>query len=228
MSQLLAAALFLLATHFGISSTGLRARLVARLGERAYLGLYSLIALIALVWLGWAYARAPYVALWPTTAAGTWLVVLIMPLALLLLVGGVSTPNPTAVGAAAALERPEPARGVLRVTRHPVMWGIGLWALVHIAANGDLASLLFFGTLAALALGGTRLLDAKYAKRLGDAWRPFAERTSNLPFAAIISGRQGFAPGEIGWWRVAIALALYLVLLALHPWLFGASPFAGI
>ncbi len=76
-----------------------------------------------------------------------------MPLALFLLVGGVLIPNPSATGMTGVLDRLEPARGVLRITRHPVMWGVGLWAAVHLVANGDLASLLFFGGFLLTALG---------------------------------------------------------------------------
>jgi len=81
---------------------------------------------------------------------------------------------------------------------------------------------------AALALLGTLLIDRKFALRRGAQWRRFVAVTSNLPFAAILTGRQRLAVAEIGWRRVAVALLLYVVLLALHPWLFGLSPFGAI
>ena len=85
------AAAFLLASHFGVSSTGLRTALVRRIGERAYTGVYSIVALGAMVWLVRAYAAAPYEPVW-FPSAWMWLFPLVlMPLALLLLVGGVST-----------------------------------------------------------------------------------------------------------------------------------------
>jgi uncharacterized membrane protein len=224
MAELIAAAAFLLASHFGISSTGLRPWLVGRLGERAYLGLYSLIALAALVWLIAAYARAPYVELWPTARWLAWLPLLVMPLALVLAVSGLSAPNPTAVGAPDTLAQAEPVRGIFRITRHPFMWAVGLWAIAHLVASGDLAGLVLFATLGGLALVGTGLIDRKHAARGGADWQRFAAASSNLPFAAIRAGRQHLVLSEIGWWRIALALVLYLVLLALHPWLFGASP----
>ena len=94
-----------------------------------------------------------------------------MPLALFLLVGGVLIPNPSATGMTGVLDRLEPARGVLRITRHPVMWGVGLWAAVHLVANGDLASLLFFGGFLLNALG--RGLASRPAAG-GDRRRPLA------------------------------------------------------
>jgi uncharacterized membrane protein len=226
--ELFAAAALLLATHYGISSTPLRASLVARIGERPYLVLYSLVAFGAIGWLIVAYQRAPYVELWAAPAWSAWLPLIVMPFALLLLVCGVSTLNPTAVGSPDTLEQAEPARGILRVTRHPFMWGVALWALAHIVPNGDVAAMVVFGTFAVLALLGTLLIDHKFRERRGGQWQRFAAMTSNLPFAAILAGRQHLVLAEIGWRRAGIALALYLVLLALHPWLFGMSPFGAI
>ncbi|HET6522149.1 MAG TPA: NnrU family protein [Geminicoccaceae bacterium] len=224
MGELIAAAAFLLVTHFGVSSTGLRGALVGRLGEGPYLGLYSLVALAALAWLILAYAGAPYVELWPPAAWTRWVAFLVMPVAALLVVAGLSGPNPTAVGQGDALDAEDPARGVVRITRHPFLWGVGLWALSHVVPNGDLASLVFFGAFAALALVGTALIDAKRARREGERWERFRRMTSNLPFAAILSGRQRLVWGEIGLGRTAGALALWIVLLAVHPYLFGVSP----
>src|ERR1051325_765837 len=47
MTSLIFAALFLPVSHFGISSTSLRARLVTALGERGFQGLYSLVSVVA-------------------------------------------------------------------------------------------------------------------------------------------------------------------------------------
>ncbi len=220
-----AAGLFLLLSHFGMSSTPLRAALVARLGEGPYRGLYSLVAALALWWLIAAYADAPHRPLWAPAPWQAWVPLAVLPAALLLVVAGLSTPNPTAAGQEALLTRGEPpVRGVLRVTRNPFLWGVGLWALAHLVPNGDLASLILFGSLAVLALAGAALIDAKLARRLGPAWDRYARQTSNLPFAAILAGRQTFAGREIGWWRVAVALLLYAGLLHLHRPLFGVSP----
>ena len=228
MTEPVAAALVLLASHFGISSTPLRAWLIARLGERIYLALYSLIAFAAIFWLISAWARAPYVELWAPAPWLAWVPLLVMPFAILLAVSGLSMPNPTALGAPDVLARSDPVRGVFRLTRHPFMWGMTLWAGAHLVANGDLASLVLFGSLGALALLGTWLIDRKYALRRGADWQRFAAASSNLPLAAILSGRQRFAFTEIGWWRLALALAVYAVLLALHPWLFGGAPLTGL
>jgi uncharacterized membrane protein len=56
-------------------------------------------------------------------------------------------------------------------------------------------------------------------------WQQFAAVTSNIPFAAIVQGRNRFRFEEIGWSKVLIGLAVYLVLLFLHPYLFSARPY---
>ena len=224
LGSLIAAGLFLLATHFGISSTPLRGAPVGRLGERPYLGLYSLVTALAFWWLGSAYAAAPTIPLWPAGSWQAWVPLLVVPVAVLLIVAGLSTPNPSTVGQNARLERGSAARGILRVTRNPFLWGVGLWALAHMVPNGDTAALVLFGTLAVLALGGSVLIDAKLARRLGLAWDRYAAVTSNVPFAAILAGRQRFVWPEIGWVRLAVALVLYAAFLHAHKWVFGVSP----
>lgn len=224
MASLVAAGLFLLVTHFGISSTPLRAALVERVGEKPYLGLYSLITALAFWWLGSAYTGAPTTMLWAPASWQAWVPLLVVPVALLLLVAGFSTPNPTAVGQTGRLEQPDAVRGILRVTRNPFLWGVGLWALAHLVPNGDTAALVLFGTLAVLSLLGSVLIDAKLARRLGPVWDRYAAETSNVPFAAILSGRQRFVWREIGWVRLAVALVLYAALLHAHKWVFGVSP----
>jgi uncharacterized membrane protein len=105
------------------------------------------------------------------------------------------------------------------------MWGIGLWALVHLAANGDLATVILFATFAILGFGGMATLDRKYARRDPAGWPRLKATTSILPFEAILERRQQWRPGEIGWRPVAVTAGLYALLLAVHPWLIGVSPF---
>lgn len=224
MSELFAAGLFLLASHYGIASTGLRGVLVSRIGEGPYRALYSLIALFAIVWLVIAYNGAPFgMPLWNLGIAGGMVPLVLMPIALLLLVGGVTAPNPTNAGSEKRLEDPEPATGALRITRHPIQWAIGLWAIGHLAANGELRSVILFCTLAILSLFGTLLLDQRYRRDKGAVYAPFELSTSNLPLLAIIQGRQtlGQAVREIGWVRCGATVVLYGLLMHFHGWIFG-------
>lgn len=137
---------------------------------------------------------------------------------------GVATPNPTSVGKGSQLTREVQVRGILRVTRHPFLWGTTLWALVHFVINGDAASAILFGSLFVLALGGTASIDAKRRRKFGEQWAGFARQTSNVPFAAILAGRNRLGPAlrEIGIVRPLLALGVFAVLFALHGYLFGA------
>lgn len=226
MENLIVAALFLVGTHLGVSSSQLRPALVQRLGERGYLALYSLLAVVAVAWLVLAWRAAPPVPLWEVGPGLRHLPLLVMPVALLLVVCGARGPNPTAVGQRPDPDAREPATGVLRVTRHPLMWGVGLWAVAHLLANGDLADAILFGTFAVLALAGTVLIDAKRTRQAAPGWGVFLQATSNAPFAAILQRRQRLrpVPREIGLARFAAALALYVLLLWAHPHLFGVGP----
>ena len=218
---LIAATLLFLALHI-LPSTPLRALAVKAIGESAYLGVFALASLACLVWMSMAFARTPAYALWP----GLRLVpVLVLPFAFVLLACGLFGRNPTAVGQAGALKHPEAARGILRITRHPVMWAIMLWAGAHLLALGSLRATVFFGGLLLLAAAGTTLQDARKAKALGEDWKRFAASTSNIPFAAVAQGRNRLVWREIGWWKPAAGLALFALVLYFHPWLFGYRPY---
>jgi len=219
LTHLIIASLAFLATHY-VASTPLRDVLVATMGK-AYLALYSLIAFATLGWMIWAFYHAPFVNLWYAVALRP-VPLIVMPFALVLIVCALATPNPTLVGRERLLKSADPARGILRITRHPLMWGFALWALSHIVARGDAAAAIFFGTFVVLAVSGTWLIDRRKAATLGDNWRRFAAVTSNVPFAAIAAGRNRFRLGEIGWWKIAVGLVLYAVLLVFHHRLFGA------
>ena len=98
---------------------------------------------------------------------------------------------------------------------------------LHLAANGDEASVIFFGTFFALSLAGTFSIDAKRKRKLGTAWDAFASKTSNIPFAAVIAGRGQLHLGESFGWRFWVATILFLAILFAHARIFGVSPFPG-
>lgn len=223
MENLVAAAAFFLAIHFGVSGTPLRARLVHAMGDKAYRGLFSLASLVGLIWLIRAYSRAPHVELWGQLLALKSIAAPLVLIAFLLVVIGVSTPSPTLAGMEKQLSRDAPARGITRITRHPFLWGTALWAAVHLVINGDLASAALFGSLLVLALGGTASIDHKRRRDFGEHWERFAAVTSNVPFAAIASGRNQLGPAlrEIGIVRPLIAVTIYAAAFVLHVRLFG-------
>ena len=210
-------------SHTLLSSTRLRGSLRDQLGEQGFLLVYSLTALATFAWFVLAYVRAPSVPLWAAPRWIAWVPVLAMPWASLLLVAGYTTRNPTAIGMERSARADDPAPGILRVTRHPVMWAVGLWALSHLVVNSDLASVWFFGLIAALALGGTVLIDRKKRLALGSHWQRLANVSSNLPFAALATGRTRLRWRDIGVLRPIAALLLYAVLYLAHP-IFAGVP----
>jgi uncharacterized membrane protein len=224
MVNLIAAAAFFLAIHFGVSGTRLRDRLVRVVGDKPFLGLFALASIIGLIWLGRAYSHAPHVSLWGQLLALKPVAMPLLLIAFLFIVIGIATPSPTKVGMESRLTREVQVRGMTRITRHPFLWGTALWALVHFIINGDAASSILFGSLLVLAVGGTSSIDAKRRRAFGDRWEQFARQTSNVPFAAIFAGRNQLAPAlrEIGVVRPLIAIAVFAALFVLHGRLFGA------
>jgi uncharacterized membrane protein len=228
MIGLVAAAAVFLAIHLLVSGTRLRDAITGAIGEGAYMGLFALASVAALTWLGFAYGWAkqgPDAYYWSATPLTKWIQLGVTLLAFLLAVPGLLTPNPTSVRQEATLEKP--VRGMLRITRHPFLTGVALWAGGHLLVNGDVASLILFGSLFALSIFGVISIDAKRRRKLGPKWDAFAAQTSAIPFAAIATGRQKLNLAEIGWWRLALAVAIWAAVLWVHPYAFGASPLPG-
>jgi uncharacterized membrane protein len=211
--------------HFLLSWPPLRARLAGAIGERAFLGVYSLLAAGFLTWAIFAYKAAPRLPLWDWGAAGRYIALVVMPVALLLAVIGLSSRNPTAVAGESALDTAQAVRGIVTITRHPFLWGAALWALSHLAANGNAAALVFFGGMALLALAGMAAIDHKRAVNLGAKWQRFSAATSAIPFAAALGGRTAIDWQGIGWLRPLVALALYAAMLYFHRALIGVPIF---
>jgi uncharacterized membrane protein len=217
MTALVAATAAFVVTHL-VSGTPLRMKLVAALGEWPYRGLYSLAAFATLGAMIWAYLGLPREPLWPALRL---LPLCAMPLAFILIACGYFR-NPTMVGADGLLKSEDPARGIIRITRHPIMWGVMLWAGSHVLARGDAKSLVFFGGFFLVALLGTLSMDRR--KRVNPDFVRFVAVTSHVPFVAIAQGRNHLAWREIGWMRPAVGLAAFAVFIAAHRWLFGVSP----
>ena len=210
------------AQHLGVTSTGLRDRLVGAMGERAYIGLYSVVSIVVLVLLIRAYnATTPSMLFWPTADWLRWVPLVLMPVALVLVIGGVLARNPSTVGVVLDDGQEVPVTGVMRITRHPVQSGILIWSLSHLLANGDLPSLLFFGAFAVISGFGMPLIDRRKHDTFGPRWADFRAATSALPFVAIAQGRQSLRLAELGWLAPVVTAVVFAALWWGHVWISG-------
>jgi uncharacterized membrane protein len=224
MDSLILAALFFVGIHALISGTGLRAVLVGKLGEKAYLGLFSLLSAVALAWLILAFVHARVIMPTPWLEY-RWFAALLVFVAFQFIVLGMMTRGPTVVGGESALDQPDPARGIHRITRHPFLCGFAIWAATHMIFNPEAAPLCFFGAFLLLSLIGPWLIDAKRARALGAKWQSYAAVTSALPFLAIAQGRNHLVLAEIGALKIVIAAVIFGAFALLHARLFGIAPF---
>jgi len=231
MQMLIAAAAVFLGIHLLISGTRLRDAITGIIGERAYLGLFSLASIGVIVWLVMAYNAAGPLAenirLYSLGEGMHDLGIPVVGLAFFLAVQGLFLPNPTALMQEGSISKDGTIQGVLRITRHPFLWGVALWSAFHLAANGDEASIILFGTFLVLSILGTFSIDAKRRRKMGEAWASFAAKTSNIPFGAAITGRAPLKLGESFGWRFWVALAIFLIVLFGHARVIGVSPFPG-
>lgn len=214
--QLGLAVLVFLASHSLTNRPGFRRRAEAALGgSRGFTIAYSILSLLLLAWMIAAYRDAPTVVLWNQSPWMRWVPPLVMPVASVLAVAGLTTPNPFSIGPGG--RGFDPARpGILRLTRHPVLWAAGLWAGAHIVPNGDAAALILFLPLLLLAVAGPMMLDRKRRRVLGfEEWSRLAAFSTD-PWAAL---------RETGWKRIVGGVVLYAVLLHLHQPVIGANPF---
>ncbi|HZZ10282.1 MAG TPA: NnrU family protein [Paraburkholderia sp.] len=188
LNAVIAAAIAFVGSHFLLSHP-LRGRLVRAIGERGFLGVYSLVALVTFGWLVVAYRKAPITeSLWPV-GDGLWaLVTAVMLLASILLMGSlIRNPALPMGGKPGAL--PDEARGVFAITRHPMMWSFALWGLCHIAVFPIAKNITVAVAIIVLALAGSALQDQKKARLQPELWPAWQAKTSYLPFAAIAAGR---------------------------------------
>ena len=170
-------------SHLLLSSRALRPRIIAVARERGFQGIYSLVAFAFFVPLVWIYFESIHSGAWlwalPRGAVLTWIVNLGVGLAFVMIVAGAISPSPASIAAPAGEVEP---RGMFRITRHPLVMGIGLFGLLHLLPNAATADVAFFGGFAAFALLGCWHQDRRKLVDLGDRYRGFHAATPFLPF----------------------------------------------
>lgn len=206
-------------THIGLSWSPVRRMLVRVLGEWPFRGVYSLISFVCLGGMILIYRKDPHLGavLWQVPF---WIeLVVCLPLmlvAFVLVVSAFATPSPASMAPAAMR-----ARGILRITRHPMNIGFACFGAAHLVANGAVGDVAFFGSFVVLGIVGALHLDRRKLAEKGEAFREFLAATSLVPFAAILRGRNRLEAGEMKWPVLVVALLLFAAFLLLHGKIFG-------
>lgn len=163
-------------------------------GLNAWKGMYTAVSILGFLILVWGYgqARMDPVVFWVAPAGMSHLVLLLMLFAMIFLVAS-----------------QVPAGKIKAAVKHPMLLAVKIWALAHLLVNGDLASLLLFGSFL-----GWAVVD-----RISEKKRLRAGLTSN-PVA-----------GSVKWDIIAVVggVALYVAFVIwLHRWLIGVPPIIGM
>ena len=126
-----------LGSHVFVTMRDERASLVARIGEWPYRGLFSLVAIVGILLIAYGFASyraAGMITVWDPPAWTRHIVVVLM--------------WPASIMVAAAYI----PGNIKRVLKHPMLAGVKTWAFAHLCANGDLGSIILFGSVLAWAV----------------------------------------------------------------------------
>jgi uncharacterized membrane protein len=194
-------------SHLLLSSDALRPRIAGRIGERPFQGLYSLVALglfvpLVTVYLGHRH-EGPWLWTVTMTPALTWLVYALMTAGVLLVVAGLVSPSPTSLTARGG---PPAVRGVHRITRHPLIMGLGWLGAVHLIPNASATDVAFFAGLPLFAAVGCRHQERRMAARRGPEFAAYLAATPFLPFTGA-GALRGLREIPLVVWGVALGLS---------------------
>src|SRR5436190_14375183 len=181
-----------LGVHTLTTQRELRGRFVASMGEGGYKIAYTIasVAGLALVTWGFANYRATgWIDVWtPPTAFKHITVALMLPAIIMVVASYI--------------------RGRIYTTlKHPMLAGVKLWAAAHLLANGDLGSIILFGSFLAWAV-----FDRISLKRRSDAGAP------PIPVGGPTNDLIAIAVGIIAY--VALAFVFHPVVIGVP--VFGA------
>ncbi len=211
-------------SHVLMAIKPVSSRLKAVLGDSGFRIAFSAVSLVMLGWLVWEAVRAPVVPLWSSEPWQHGLALMLILIGVILFVFGVGVANPFSVfGSGGAYQAEEP--GILRLTRHPALFGLAFWGAGHTLANGSFALMLFFLVQTAFALLGAVSMDRRHKKAMGEQiWTLMTEKTSFWPNPLTIMRRvNNPLRVTIRWF---LSLALIAGLIALHTVLFDVYPLA--
>ena len=199
---LIAACVTFVGSHFAMSHP-LRAPMVGSLGEKGFMGVFAIVSLAALAWINFAFKAVPATTpLWSGFDDASWAIASMLTLLAMVLLSGSFVGNPALPAPDAAQSAEREPRGVFLVTRHPMMWAFGLWAVAHIIAAPTGRTLVVALAILILALVGAHLQDRKKAVLMGAAWSKWQAKTSYWPRWGRLLSVGGL------WWLIGTALWL--------------------
>ncbi|WP_339776682.1 NnrU family protein [uncultured Thalassospira sp.] len=195
-----------------------RRALVARLGTPLYVLFFSLVSTGLLVWVVAAELQADYILLWPYDPRAHWVPIIAMLPVCILWVAAVRQPCPLSIGHARGYNPDHP--GINLLTRHPLLLGVVIWGLAHMAPNGHLAAVIFFGGSALFALLGMGRMEKMRLRQLG------ASEFNRLCTGTRRFNWRGLLNGALDWRDVTGGIILYGMIIWLHPIVLGRDPLA--
>ena len=199
----------------------LRAAAVRRLGPDGFQVLYSALALGTLLLVLVAYHGAPRgPALWPSGYAVLHLGFgLIGWFATALFIASWAN-NPGLIGADNVDLSTRVPSGVYRITRHPMMFALTIFAVLQIVINASLRNIIVMGGLGVLALAGSWLQDARKIAQTGREWTLWARRTPFWPDLRELARLGGIWPVALVVWLLATWLQTRLTNIPVGLWYF--------
>jgi uncharacterized membrane protein len=216
---------FFLSVHLLTGGLRLKHTLIEGIGHLGYRFLFVLLSLVGLGWMIIGYSVAVEdplnIHFYHLPVFFDYFSLLPMLLSFFLIVVGALSPLPTDLEAIAK-KGIKPVHGIIRISRHPILAGIGIWSFTHFVLSGNMAGYIFFGTLFILSFMGAHSIDRKRVEIMGEAYISFMNRTSVFPFNAIMEGRNAIMPEEIGFIRPFFAVSCFCVFVALHEMLFAS------
>ncbi len=129
MPILVAGLIILIGVHCVPMMVDTRARLIERMGSSRYYLAFVVVSLLGLGLIMWGRGTADFIEIWQPVGWLRYATMMLMYPAVILIVAAYGPDN-----------------SIRRILGHPMILGVELWAIAHLLANGDLASILFFGS----------------------------------------------------------------------------------
>lgn len=183
-----------------------RSGIVGAIGDLGYKGVHSVLSLIGLVLIVIGFGGREFVPVYEPPLALRPAPLVLMPLSFILFFGAY-------------------LGGFKRITRHPMAWGIVLFAVAHLLVNGDVASVALFGSFLVFGLVSQTLSDQRKAADDPEGWAKLSAETSAVPFLAMIRGVDYAGPRGGILLGVIVGIVVTVAVAWAHPYLFGTFPY---